>query len=222
MTELRFVALDLSLAATGVAFTHDHTGAAGIGVRTVHTARTAHGSTDMDHRRVATVLADVAAACLSRPHLVVIEWLPLIDGKGDVTVRLGELHGVIKHWLFTRRPPIVYTGMRPQDVKIWATGKGNATKTAVREAVTAQYGRLCHIEDDNQSDSLSMLSAAAAAYGQPLASGITQLQRRALAGVRWPTLQTEAGPVVPVASAGAGGAAGEGRRPSRPRAGDDR
>lgn len=206
MTELRIVALDLSLAATGVAWTHDHTGRPGVGCRTVHTARTKHGATDMDHRRVSAVLADVAAACLSRPHLVVIEWLPLIDGKGDITVRLGELHGVIKHWLFTRRPPVRYVGMRPQDVKIWATGKGNATKTDVRAAITAQYGRLCHVEDDNQADALSMLSAAAAAYGQPLAGSVTQLQRRALAGVKWPTLQTETGPVVPVVGAAGSGA----------------
>ncbi|KXK63386.1 hypothetical protein AWW66_03470 [Micromonospora rosaria] len=196
MTALRMVALDLSLAATGVAATHNHHGEPGLLARTVHTARTAHGATDMDHTRVNAVLRDVAAAVKCRPHLVVIEWLPLFDGKGATTLRLAELHGVVKHWLHAQG--ITYRDVHPPEVKTWATGKGNASKTAVLEAVTATYGRLLHIDGHDQADAVALLSLALTAYGQPLVTGMTAHQRRALGNVSWPTLATEAGPVVPV------------------------
>ncbi|SCL32168.1 crossover junction endodeoxyribonuclease RuvC [Micromonospora nigra] len=196
MTELRIVALDLSLAATGVAATHDHHGRAGLLARTVHTARTAHGATDMDHQRVNAVLADVAAAVKCRPHLVVIEWLPLFDGKGATTLRLAELHGVIKHWL--HHQGITYVDVHPPEVKTWATGKGNANKTQVLEAVTATYGRLLHVDGHDQADAVALLTMALAAYGQQLVPLHSPHHRRAIGNVRWPDLATEAGPVVPV------------------------
>lgn len=196
MTELRLVSLDLSLAATGIAATHDHHGRAGLLARTVHTARTAHGATDMDHTRVNAVLADVAAAVRCRPHLVVIEWLPQFDGKGATTLRLAELHGVVKHWLHVKG--VRYVDVHPPEVKIWATGKGNANKTAVVERITADYGRLVHIADDNVADAVALLSLGLAAYGHQLVPVHGPHQRRALGNVRWPDLATEDGPVVPV------------------------
>jgi len=196
VTELRMVALDLSLAATGLAATHDHHGQPGLLARTIHTARTAHGATDMDHTRVNAVLADVAAAVKCRPHLVVIEWLPQFEGKGATSLRLAELHGVVKHWLHVK--DIRYVDVRPPEVKTWATGNGNANKTAVVERVTADYGRLVHIDDDNQADAVALLSLGLAAYGQPLVPVTSSHQRRALGNVKWPTLATDAGPVVPV------------------------
>ncbi|MER7164523.1 crossover junction endodeoxyribonuclease RuvC [Micromonospora sp. NPDC000207] len=195
MTALRLVALDLSLAATGVAATHNHHGEAGLLARTVHTARTAHGATDMDHVRVNAVLRDVAAAVKCRPDLVVIEWLPLFDGKGATSLRLAELHGVVKHWL--HHQGLTYVDVHPPEVKTWATGKGSANKKQVQEAITATYGRLLHIDGHDQADAVALLTLAQAAYGQPLAT-VTAHQRRALGNVKWPTLATEAGPVVPV------------------------
>ncbi|MEV4846115.1 crossover junction endodeoxyribonuclease RuvC [Micromonospora matsumotoense] len=201
MAELRMVALDLSLAATGLAATHDHHGQPGLLARTVHTARTARGATDMDHARVDAVLRDVAAATKCRPHLVVVEWLPSYDGKGATSLRLAELHGVIKHWLHHQR--IAYVDVHPPEVKIWATGNGNANKGQVLEAVTATYGRLVHVDGHDQADAVSLLSMGMAAYGQPLAGVSRPQQRRALENVRWPTLATEAGPVVPTVPGGA-------------------
>ncbi|QLQ37962.1 crossover junction endodeoxyribonuclease RuvC [Micromonospora robiginosa] len=195
MSALRMVALDLSLAGTGIAATHDHHGQAGLLARTVLTARTAHGTTDMDHTRVNRVLADVAAAVACRPHLVVVEWLPMYDGKGATTLRLAELHGVMKHWLHVKG--IRYVDVHPPEVKTWATGKGNANKTQVLEAITATYGRLVHVEDHNAADAVSLLTMALAAYGQQLVALPHRHHHRALENVRWPALATEHGPVVP-------------------------
>ena len=195
MTELRMVSLDLSLAGTGIAATHDHHGRAGLLARTVATARTAHGTTDMDHARINRVLSDVAAAVKCMPHLVVIEWLPLFDGKGATTLRLAELHGVVKHWLHVKGHR--YVDVHPPEVKTWATGKGNANKTQVLEAITATYGRLVHVDDHNAADAVSLLTMALAAYGRQLVALHGPHHHRALGNVRWPDLATEEGPVVP-------------------------
>ncbi|MFI7072083.1 crossover junction endodeoxyribonuclease RuvC [Micromonospora sediminicola] len=194
MTELRMVALDLSLAGTGIAATHDHHGRAGLLTRTVLTARTAHGTTDMDHTRVNRVLGDIAAAIACRPHLVVVEWLPLFDGKGATTLRLAELHGVVKHFLWSRK--VRYVDVHPPEVKTWATGKGNANKTQVLEAVTATYGRLVHVDGHDQADAVALLTMALAAYGRQLVPLSGRHHHRALGNVRWPDLATETGPVV--------------------------
>lgn len=194
MTELRMVALDLSLAATGVAATHDHHGRAGLIARTVATARTAHGTTDMDHLRVNRVLADVAAALKCRPHLVVIEWLPQFTGHGDATLRLAELHGVVKHLLWTRQVP--YVDVKPVHVQMWATGKGEGNKTKVRAAITATYGHLVHVGSTDEADALALLTLGLAAYGQAAAT-VSAHHQRALKAVKWPDLATEEGPVVP-------------------------
>lgn len=180
--KLRCVAFDLSLAATGVAWTHEHNGEPGVGCRTVHTSRTMPG---MDHPRIHNVLADVAAAVRCHPHLAVIEWLPQYTGKGDASLRLAELHGVVKHWLWTRGVP--YVDVKPVHLQMYATGKGRATKVAVREAVTATYGQLCHVGDDNQADALALLAMAADAYGVPLAA-VPADHRRALTSIKWPDL----------------------------------
>lgn len=188
MTDLRVVALDLSLEATGLVATHNHRGEPGLLARTVHTSRTAHGEHDMDHDRVNVVLTDVAAAVKCRPHLVTIEWLPLYEGKGDASLRLAELHGVIKHWLWSKR--IRYGDVKPTYLQMYATGKGRASKTVVRQAIIATYGRLVHIGDHNQADAMALAALTLDAYGQPLAP-VPQTHRRAVTAVTWPQISPD-------------------------------
>lgn len=185
---IRLVALDLSLSGTGVAWSHDHTGRAQVGTRTVHTARRPDVK-GMDHDRVQAVLVDVAAACRSRPHLVVVEGLPLISGKGATSLRLAELHGVVKHYL-VRQVRVPYLDVQPGTLKVWATGNGAADKDAVKAAIIADYGRLCHVGDHNAADALALLSLAAAAYGDPIAPVPGPEHTRAIRSVSWPTLDT--------------------------------
>jgi crossover junction endodeoxyribonuclease RuvC len=182
VTALRIIGLDLSLTGTGIAWNTDHHGRPTIGARTVHTGRR------RGHDRLNEILVDVAAACRARPHLVVLE--DLFVGHNDNTLELAGLHGIVRHWLWTRTIP--YALMAPATLKVWATGSGatrgpNAVhKMAVREHVTADYGRLVHIDDHNQADAVALLAAGCHVYGHPLAD-VPAAQLRALKAVQWPT-----------------------------------
>lgn len=162
---LRIVALDLSLTATGIAVTHDQVGEPRLSCRTV-SPRRRPSRTAIDHVRLHETFAAIAAAVRCDPHVVVVEWLPQFTGHGDAALRLAELHGAIKHWLFSQK--LTYVDVRPVHLKQYATGKGNATKQEVREAVTARYGRLLHVHTEDEADATALLAMALHAYGQPL------------------------------------------------------
>lgn len=197
MTDLRLVALDLSLTGTGVAFTHDHHGATALGCRTIYS----RWGADRPHDRLNDILSGVAAAAKCEPHLVVVE-AASYGSVGNAVDQLAGLRWITRHWLWSRQ--IRYVEVAPATVKVWATGSGatsgenKVTKRRVREDITATYGHLVHVSTDDEADALSMLSAACAAYGQPLARVTDGRKTRALGSVSWPTLATETGPVVPV------------------------
>jgi crossover junction endodeoxyribonuclease RuvC len=185
----RIVALDLSLTATGIATTHDSHGMPRLACRTV-TPRRYPTPTAIDHRRLNETFAAVSTAVKCRPQLVVIEWLPAFTGHGDATLRLAELHGALKHWMWSR--DLRYVDVLPQHLKQYATGKGNASKQQVREAVTARYGRLLHIGTEDEADAVALLASALDAYGQPLAE-VPAFNRRALASTTWPDIDSPIG-----------------------------
>lgn len=170
---LRIVALDLALTATGIAATHLHTGVQRLNARTVYAgARSGHD-------RIQHHLLDVAAAVKHRPHLVAIESTYMGVAKGDVPLRLAELHGVIRHWLWSRQIP--YVLVETQQLKIYATGKGGGIeKKAVIEAVIAEYGRRLHVGTEHEADALALLALVLDAYGEPLTQVLNPLRRRAV------------------------------------------
>lgn len=195
-TKLRLVALDLSTTGTGVAWSCDHHGRESVGCRTV----VSRWGADRPHDRIHDILSDIAAAVKCKPHLVVVEG-GSYGSSGNQVDQLAGLRWVVRHWLWSQKHR--YVEVAPATVKVWATGSGatsgdnKVTKQAVREAITATYGRYCHIGDSNQADAVSMLTLASRAYGQPLAAVTDQKQTRALQSVQWPDLATDAGPVVP-------------------------
>lgn len=184
MAPLRVLALDLSLAAAGLACTHDSKGGPRLHARTICPRRSADRPTTMDHTRVHKVFAAIRNAALCQPDVAVIEWLPQLDHR-DTSLRLAELHGVVKQFLWSRRIP--YVDVLPTHLQMYATGKGRATKQQVREAATARYGSLLHIGTEDEADATTLLAMALDAYGQPLAE-VPDTNRRALAGCRWPDL----------------------------------
>lgn len=184
---LRVVALDLSLTATGIAVTHDQAGEPRLSCRTVSPRRRPTANV-IDHQRLHETFAAIAAAVGCGPDVVVIEWLPQFSGHGGTALRLAELHGAVKHWLWSKWHR--YVDVKPQHLKTYATGYGNATKQAVREQVTARYGRLLHIGTEDEADAVTLLAMALDVYGQPLAE-VPTAHRKAIADVSfWPTLDT--------------------------------
>jgi crossover junction endodeoxyribonuclease RuvC len=181
---IRVVSLDLSLTATGIAVTHDQAGEPRLSCRTV-SPRRRPTETAIDHVRLHETFGAIAAAVNCKPDLVVIEWLPQFAGHGDTALRLAELHGAAKHWLWSKGHR--YVDVQPPHLKMYATGRGNATKTQVREAVTARYGRHLHIGTEDEADATALLMLALHAYGQRL-EPVPSHHGLAVSSVTWPEL----------------------------------
>jgi crossover junction endodeoxyribonuclease RuvC len=186
---LRVAGLDFSLNGTGIAVTHDSVGEPRLSCRTV-TPRKYPSANLIDHRRMKETADAVIAAVQFRPDLVAIESPLLVDGTGDSSLRTAELHGAIKHYLWAHGVP--YVDVNPQHVKTYATGKGNAKKADVLEAVIARYGRLVHVGDHNAADALTLLGLTLDHYGQPLAP-VDAHRGRAVTAVTWPKLDLQEG-----------------------------
>jgi crossover junction endodeoxyribonuclease RuvC len=184
VTPLKVVALDLGLANAGIAVTHDQVGQPRLSCRTI-SPRKRPSPTVMDHARAKEIIDAVLAAVKCEPDLVVVEKPLQVAGQGDTSVRLGEIHGAIKHFLFSRK--ITYVDVNLVHVKQYATGKGNAKKDEILAATIARYGHLLHIHTDHEADAVSLLAQTLHAYGQPLAE-VPDTHRRAIAGTRWPEL----------------------------------
>lgn len=185
MTGLRVIALDLSLTSTGIAATHASTGDPGLYCVTPPSPRSAKSPNVIDHGRLHTIFQAIKHAVAFSPDLVVIEWQPKVDGTGDASLRIAELHGAIKHWLWAHK--LTYVDVRPQELKTYATGKGNARKDLVRHDVMARYSKCATITGHDQADAFALLALALDAYGQPLAE-VPQSHRVAVGRVTWPTL----------------------------------
>jgi Holliday junction resolvasome RuvABC endonuclease subunit len=85
------------------------------------------------------------------------------------------------------RNSIPYAVMPPASLKLYASGRGNATKGEVRSAVADRYG--IHTEGAGRYDEADALTAAAAGLdwlGYPLAP-VPERNARALDGCQWPT-----------------------------------
>jgi len=188
---LNLVALDLSLTATGIAVTHDQVGEPRLACRTI-TPRRRPTQTVIDHARLHETFQAVAATLACQPHLVVIEFLPRVSGTGGTPLRLAELHGALKHYLWAKGHR--YVDVEPQHLKTYATGNGNAKKELVRQEVTARYGGRVHIGSTDEADALALLALALDGYGQPITDRagrdivVPAKNREAVGKVAWPDL----------------------------------
>ena len=184
MRPLRIIALDLSLTGTGIAATHTRLGEPRLWCTTV-APRRRPSETAIDHGRLHEIITRITILAAMQPDLVVIERPLQRSGQGETSIRLAELHGAIKHWLWCRQ--IKYVDVNLAKVKTYATGNGGAKKHEVQAAVTATYGRLLHISTDDEADAVTLLAMALDAHGQALAE-VPDSHRRALAGIVWPAL----------------------------------
>ena len=168
MTTPRVLALDLSITATGYALPDGQTG-------------TFKGPWKGDWRLVA--IKQAVAGHADGIDLAIIEDLPTHAKSAGIT---GMVHGAVRAVLMEASVP--YVLVTPATLKAFATGKGNADKTALAIAALTRAGR--EFPDDNQCDAAWLRWAALDWYDAPEFT-VPQVQRDRLTKVAWPDLNGE-------------------------------
>lgn len=84
----------------------------------------------------------------------------------------------------------------PGQAKQYATGKGNAPKGAVIDAVARRWPDYATAGDDNACDAVALLAMGLDHLGRPLAA-MPAAHRQVLAKVRWPAIPFRVPPHVP-------------------------
>ncbi|WP_433893065.1 crossover junction endodeoxyribonuclease RuvC [Streptomyces sp. CA-111067] len=164
------IGLDLSLTATGIAYTGGDT-------ETIKT-RTAHG--DRRLRQIADTIRTIIRA--EHPDLAVVEDLPTHAMSAGIT---GMVHGCVRVVLLEEGVP--YALIPPATLKAFATGKGNGDKTGMAMAAYKRAGR--EFGDDNQCDAWWLRHAGLDWLGVPEIV-LPQAQRDRLAKAKWPAAVT--------------------------------
>lgn len=131
--------------------------------------------------------ADFVMELAEHAQLVVIEG-PSFASKGAATRDLAGLW-----WLMFDR--LTASGHQvaivpPSALKLWATGKGNADKFLVGQAIGKRWPEL-DLESDDQADALGLASMGLHVLGR-LPWVATEYQGRALSKVEWPAGYEEA------------------------------
>ncbi len=155
--------LDLSITATGVA---QRDGKA-------YTIKPA----PLGDRRLVEI-RDCVGLAVGGCDLVAVEDLPTHAKSAGIT---GMVHGAVRAALIMWG--IRYVLITPASVKKYATGKGNADKTAMALAAFKRAG--VEFGDDNQCDAWWLRAMALDYYGSPVVE-VPQSHRVALEGVTWP------------------------------------
>lgn len=171
---LRIAGLDLSITAPGLCLPDG-------------TTRTIKTNPKEGDRRLQHIANEIAIALGEGPggighgvDLVVIEDLPTHAKSAGIT---GMVHGAVRLVLLDFDTP--YALVTPATLKAFATGKGNADKTAMAMAAYKRAGR--EFPDDNQCDAAWLRWAGLDWYGQPEFE-LPRAQRERLTKVTWPTL----------------------------------
>ncbi|MEV6791315.1 Holliday junction endonuclease [Streptomyces sp. NPDC051320] len=169
------VGLDLSITATGIAYRDGSTGTVG-------------GPSDLGDRRLLVIEQNVAIAIGGEdigpgrlPDLVVIEDLPTHAKSAGIT---GMVHGAVRAVLLRR--DVLYAVITPATLKAYATGKGNADKTAMAMAAYKRTG--LEFADDNQCDAAWLRWAGLDRLGWPQFT-LPAAQRDRLNKAKWPALK---------------------------------
>jgi Holliday junction resolvasome RuvABC endonuclease subunit len=170
---LNILALDLSLAATGVALPDG-------------TLYTEKPSTKGD-RRLCEIARAIGQQLNTRDiDLVVLEDLPM-GIRNAAAGALGMLHGAVRYKLI--RLDVPYLLVPPATLKVFATGRGNATKADMRLELYKRTG--LDIRDDNQVDAWWLRALALDLAGHPILE-LPQTHRRALDKLTLPVLEVTA------------------------------
>lgn len=164
------VGLDLSITATGVCWR--------VSPNAEPTCETWGGKAADGDRRLHRI-ADLAAGVCLGTDLVVIEDLPTHAKSAGIT---GMVHGAVRSALIAEGVTR-YALVTPATLKKFATGKGNADKTAMALALYKRAG--LELADDNQVDAWWLWAAGMTHLGHPPVV-LPADQVAALDKVTWP------------------------------------
>lgn len=178
MNAPRVIGLDLSLTATGIA---DFNGREVV-TRTIRSAP--NGKTLIDQnsrlRGILNEIEEVVTLQGPPPRLIVAEG-PSYGSKGAGTWDRAGLWWLVVDHIIGRRWPLAI--VPPAVLKKYATGRGNADKTAMAVALQKRWGN--ELRDDNKVDAFWLAAAGRDHLGCPYLP-MPKAQRDALAKVDWP------------------------------------
>lgn len=169
----RFVGLDLSLTSTGVAD--------GETTRCLKVKLPVKATELQRTQRLHTLSVLIDKAC-RWARLVIIEG-PSYGSQATHAHSTGELHGLVKVIMLQRRIPFAVPS--PSSLKLYATGKGNASKEAVfKEALK----RGAEVNNFDEADAWWLLQMAYAQYGHAHRIVMPAKNTTALEKVQWPQI----------------------------------
>ena len=171
------VGIDLSLKATGVAWWDTAPPVDPVPLLLLETIQS--GKTD-GLRRLQSIRSQVSAR-VRAAELVVLEGLyPQAKANAYTNERAGLWYLIADR---LDQLGVRYAVVQPTAVKQYATGKGNASKTAVVAAVVRRYD--ASPADDDQADALVLAAMGLHHLGCPPAP-VPAAHERALKAVTWP------------------------------------
>jgi Holliday junction resolvasome RuvABC endonuclease subunit len=180
------MALDLSLAATGLAWWRDGV----VGVTTIRTWRSDHdvnGWADaLRHHRIMRDMVRYVPELVGRDGTVLCAKEARLDSKevaGSSLLDLAGLHAVVDHAVAMRQVPIVKLNLAYP--KIYLCGNGKADKPAMLAAAQLAFGPKLLVANHNEADALAVLAATMDAYDHPIIE-VPATHRRFLDRVKWP------------------------------------
>lgn len=164
---MKIIGLDLAVGATGLCLPDG-------------TTQVIKPKSQGDRRLLEIQYAVGSAVTQSRAELVVMEDVPsrMIGAAGKV---IPMVHGAVRTDLMTMGTP--YALVSPATLKKFATGKGNADKTAMILAAYKRSG--IEFTDDNECDAWWLRVAGLCHYNEELFT-LPAAQKDALSTVVWP------------------------------------
>lgn len=175
----RVVGLDISLTGTGIACSAGWCDA--IGTNGITTLPLARRDAALDQ-----LAYDIVQHIGPQTQLVVIE-APAYSRSGGGAHERSSLWWRVVHRLLRWDIPVVE--VNPKHRSTYATGRGNAPKTAVVDAVARRWPRWETGGDDNAADAVVLMAMGLDAAGHPLAV-VPAKQRAALDKITWPETVT--------------------------------
>jgi crossover junction endodeoxyribonuclease RuvC len=118
------------------------------------------------------------------PDLVVLE-LPAPSRAGGGSHERAWLWWEMYRWLTSSYVPVAL--LTPNQRALYATGKGNAPKTAVVDAVARRWPDWSTGGDDNLADAVTLMAAGRDHLGHPI-TDMPKAHRAALDKAIWPDL----------------------------------